>query len=145
MILSLPRNLWLLVYLWIIYDEVSMFMIDLVNMRKKASYWIYKKKDCTEYQVFEYFVFQFLALAILIFGFHYFGWLCFLIYYHSTSLCQLKYKHRFMSVIYFDWIPICFIKCKNRSFGKHNFCCNFSIASFNIENSYRMWRTWKAV
>ena len=121
MILSLPRNLWLLVYLWIIYDEVSMFMIDLFYMKKKLHI-EYVRKNCTEYQVFE--LYWFLDSYILVdYVF---------IYNKSTSIRQLKYKHRFMSAIYFDWIPICFIKCKNISFGKQNSCCSSNIASFNI-------------
>ena len=87
----------------------------------------YKRKRTAEN-----FVYHFRVHGILIFCFLYFGWLCFLINNNSDSLCQLKYKHKFMSAIYFDWIPICFIKCKNISFGKQNSCCSFNIASFNI-------------
>ena len=67
----------------------------------------YKRKRTAEN-----FVYHFRVHGILIFCFLYFGWLCFLINNNSDSLCQLKYKHRFMSAIYFDWIPICFINAK---------------------------------
>ena len=108
------NNLWWGIY---VYDWFVLY-------EEEASYWICKKKL---HRISSIRVPNYIDFWIPIF------WLImFFIYDKSTSICQLKYKHRFMSAIYFDWIPICFIKCKNISFGKQNSCCSFNIASFNI-------------